>query len=361
VLDLPAYTLTGYRLVWRAADSQGNFVRGGYDNLPPIRPGSAAVRRELPWTARPGWAQVNLALVSPLGYALYDTTLYFQKPSSPKLLSAQSGRTRQNDPTANTGTLRLTFEPSAGAATYQARYGLQDLTQETASTVNTYLDIPNLAFGQTYQVAVVAANGAGRSDPSPAQAVSVAADAYPAPVMQYVEPADGGFFVGYATDVDDYLFQVQYTTQAGNYAEAPVVQASTKGVLFVPGLTNGQAYFFRLRRLKDNTYATAWSDEHRVTPDGGQLPASPVVAGVVRRGSQAFVVLAAPVRKATGYTLHYRATGTGAIDRTHYVAAAHLDYLPLPGLRPGQAYLLTVTAHGAGGESRPSATTTVAP
>jgi beta-galactosidase len=361
VLDLPAYTLTGYRLVWRVADDQGHFVRGGYDNLPAIRPGSATLRRELPWAARAGWAQVNLALVSPLGYAMYDTTLYFQKPSSPHLLSAQSGRTRQNDPTANTGTLRLTFKPSTGAAAYQARYGLQELTKETAPTVNSYLDIPNLAFGQTYQVAVVAANGAGLGEPSPAQAVSVAADAYPAPVVQYVEPADGGFFVGYATEVDDYLFQVQYTTQAGNYAQAPVVQASTKGVLFVPGLTNGQAYFFRLRRLKDNNYPTAWSDEHRVMPDGGQLPASPVVAGVLRRGSEALVVLAAPVKKATGYTLHYRTPGTGATDLTHYVAAAHLDYLPLPGLRAGQAYLLTVTAHGASGESRPSAPTTVAP
>jgi beta-galactosidase len=356
-LDLPAYTLTGYRLAWQATDTQGKFVQGGLQPLPTIRPAGTSLRQALPWGARSGWAQVNLALVSPLGYALYDTTLYFQPPRAPRLRSVQGGRAQQNDLRAGSGTLRVTFEASPNAASHKVRYGLQGLSSETPPTLNRYVDVPQLTFGQTYQVAVVATNGAGDSPPTPAQAVAIAPEAYAAPVVQYVEPADGGFFVGYATQADDFLFQVQYTSAPGAYASAPVLQSSTKGVLFVPHLTNGQSYFFRLRRIKDNNYASAWSDEHTVTPDGGLAPPAPDITAVLRHDTEALVALAAPVKKATGYTVHFRPTGGTLPEQSQYVAGAHLYFLPVHGLTPGQAHTFRVTAHGAAGQSAASSPT----
>ena len=281
VLDLPAYTLTGYRLAWNVFDTKGRFMRGSSHQLPVLKPGDPVVRQPVLWAAtnKPNDpasdksgsdsalpAAVQIALVSPLDYSVYDTTLYFQKPQPPVILSAMGGRTEQNDTRPNTGMMRVTFAPVPGATAYKLRYGITSLTNETSSTINHYADVPKLAFDTTYQVTVVAVNPAGESEPLNVRSVTVERGAYPPPIIQHVEPADKGFFVGYATQEDDYLFQVQYTTTPGSYASAPILQSSTKGVLFVPGLTNGQLYGFRLRRLKDNNYPSEWSAEQTVTP-----------------------------------------------------------------------------------------------
>lgn len=296
VLDLPAYTLTGYRLVWTVLDTKGRSMKSGFRPLPVIKPGDAILRQPVLWakTDKPNdsssrkptpdstlTAAVQISLVSPLNYAVYDTTLYFQKPQSPVILSAMGGRTEQNNTSPNTGMMRVTFAPVPGATAYKLRYGIKNLTDETPLTINHYADVPKLAFDTTYRVAVVAVNPAGESEPANVRPVTVERDAYPPPIIQYVEPADKGFFVGYAMQEDDYLFQVQYTTTPGNYVDATMLQSSTKGVLFVPGLTNGRLYGFRLRRLKDNNYPSAWSAEQTVTPRATRPNAARSAAGQV--------------------------------------------------------------------------------
>ena len=280
---------------------------------------------------------------------MYDTTLVSQKPLPPTMLSVLGGRTEQNDLRPNTGLIRVTFKPVPTATAYKVRWGKTGLTDETPLTVNTYADVPKLAFGETYQVAVVAVNGAGQSEPSDVQTVRVEPDGYPAPAVQYVEPADGGFFVGYATQVDDYLVQVQYTQKPGDYTNAPTVQAATKGVLFVPGLANGQTYYFRLRRIKDNQYPTAWTTEYAVRPDGGQLPPGPVVQGVLTQADEAMVCFE-PVSKATGYALDYRASSAQAWTRL-LVPTAQTGFVTVGGLKANQPYQFRMATQNAAGQS----------
>jgi beta-galactosidase len=127
----------------------------------------------------------------------------------------------------------------------------------------------------------------------------------PPPVIYYTEPADKGFFVGYATTNIDYLFQLQYTTIAGDYSKARTVQSTTKGVMFVPDLVNGKRYFFRMKAVKHNNYHTEWSEEHSVVPDGKQLPEPPVLQGILRNGKAALLCFE-PVKKAIGYVVEYK-------------------------------------------------------
>ncbi|CCH52220.1 beta-galactosidase [Fibrisoma limi BUZ 3] len=355
VLDLPAYTLNGYRLVWKALDRNGRFVQGGFSNLPTINPGEAPIQQAVQWaTGSASSDAVQIALISPLNYTAYDTTIYFSKPQSPTVLAAISGRTEQNDLRENSGTVRVTFAPAPMATGYKVRYGTDGLSNETVLTMNPYVDVPKLAFNKTYQIALIAVNPAGESEPTSVRSVKVELDSYVPPAIQYVESADRGFFVGYATQADDYLFQIQYTTKSGDYTNAPILQSDTKGVLFVPNLTNGQPYFFRLRRLKHNNYQTAWSEERTVTPDGGQLPSVPNVQGVIRQPTEVIVCFE-PVRKATGYVLEYRQTGSSTTATDTWtkvdINAAQGGYFHLSGLAKNTPYQFRMASLNAVGQS----------
>ncbi|MGM9508971.1 sugar-binding domain-containing protein [Larkinella sp. GY13] len=353
VLDLPAYNLNGYRLVWKALGDNGRFVQGGYATLPIIKPGDAPIQQPVQWANEAAsFNAVQIALVSPLNYAVYDTILYIAKPQSPTLLATTSGRNEQNDIRTNGAVIRVTFAPVALATGYKLRYGLNGLSNETPLTRNPYIDIHGLAFDKMYQIALVAVNPAGEGEPTAVRTVKTEQDSYVPPAIQYVEPVDRGFFVGYATQADDYLFQIQYTTKEGDYTDAPMLQSDTRGVLFVPNLTSGRPYFFRLRRLKHNNYPTAWSEERTVTPDGGQRPYAPVLQGVIRQPTEA-VVCFEPVRKATGYILEYRQSGNSTTATNPWakvtIPTAQSGYFHLTGLAKNTSYqfrMATLTANG---------------
>ncbi len=302
VLDLPAYILRDYLLVWKATHFDGT-IKGGFRKLPEIKPGDGAISETINWQSDDTISSLQVVLLSPLNYSVYDTTICFQKPPPPKIVYAQGGRSQMNNTPPNSGSIRVVFEKNDAAVAYKVKYGKDGLTSETESTINHFIDIPNLAFGETYQIAVVAINGAGATQ-SEIKKVQVGYGFAP-PVIYYDEPADKGFFVGYATQADDYVFRLQYTRKAGDYSHAKAIQTTTKGVLFVPGLQNGQRYYYRLQRIKHNNCETSWSEEKSIMPDGGQLPMPPVVQGVLYQNGEA-VICFKPVKKAIGYLVQYR-------------------------------------------------------
>jgi beta-galactosidase len=304
VLDLPAFPLHGYRLAWKRTSVDGRIRQGGFLNLPDLRPGDAAQTRSLSWQPDTA-AALTVELLAPTGDALADTTLFLQKPAAPKITYALGGRSNFNGGTA--GTVRVQFERVPHATAYLVRYGESGLTQATPTTVSDFVDIPKLPLEKTVQVAVVVLNAAGEAV-SETRQVPIELLNFTPPVTQHVEPCDGGFFLGYASEADDYLYRVQVSEKSGDYTAARTVETMNPGTLQVTGLTNGRPYFFRFQRVKDNFADSQWSDERGVTPDGGQPPVVPALNGVLRQGTSALVDFA-PVPKATGYVLEYRALG----------------------------------------------------
>ncbi len=307
ILDLPAYNVNGYAIIWKAAGPDKKIIRGGITKLPVIRPGDKDLLRSIRWQGAGDLSSLSVELLSPLNYSVYDTTIFLQKPTVPEIVYASGVRTEMNNVTPNSGGIRVVFRKDATATAYKARYGRDGLTNETALTLNHFIDIPRLAFNETYQVSVVAVNTAGESQ-SEIKNVLVGMD-YAPPVITYTEPADKGFFVGYPSMPDDYLYKLQYSTVKGDFSNAQQLQSVTKGVLFVPGLENGKSYFYRMKRLKHNTYESSWSEEINVMPDGGVLPAPPVVHGILHEGNEA-VICFTPVKKAIGYIVQYRGAET---------------------------------------------------
>lgn len=360
--DLPAYPLHGYRLLWKRIDADGRIGQSGLLPLPDIRPGDAPQSHALRWRPDGAFA-LTVELLAPTGDALADTTLFLQKPRPVKLTYVLGGRLNQNN-TGPGGMIRVHFQKHPTATAYKARYGENSLDAETPATLNDFIDIPKLEFGKTYQVALVGVNNAGESEPEDVRRVTVDKLAFAPPAVQHVEPADGGFYVGYASSDDDYLYRLQVTTQPGDYANryagaARTVQTQNSGTLFVPGLTNGQTYFFRMQRVKDNWYATDWSEERSVTPDGGQSPAVPVLLGVVRAGREA-VVCFEPVPKAEGYVLEYRPEGSSPWLRQP-ISTAQTGRFIQTGLDPKKTYQYRLATLNQAGQSAFSTPLTTQP
>lgn len=357
VLDLPAYPLHHYRLLWKRTDATGRIGQSGLVALPSIRPGDAPQTHALRWQPDSAFA-LTVELLAPTGDALADTTIFLRRPQPVRVRYAAGGRGSQGGSPAQ---IRLHFDRSPTATAYQARYHLPGApAQETPPTLNDYIDIPKVDFDKTYQVTVVGINNAGPSEPGPPLEIRVNNLTLPPPIIQHVEPADGGFFVGYASPDDDYLYRVQTLpapasggNQPLNWAAAHTTHTTNPGTLFVPNLTNGQPYAVRFGRVKDTWLDSEWSEVRTVTPDGGQLPAVPVVQGVVRAargGTGPAVVCFAPVAKATGYLLEYRAGPTGEW-LSHPIATAQTGRVLLPGLKPRQPYQFRLAARNDAGQS----------
>ncbi|MBC7891205.1 MAG: hypothetical protein H7Y12_03250, partial [Sphingobacteriaceae bacterium] len=352
VLDLPAFPLHGYRLAWKRTDAAGKIGQGGFLNLPDLRPGEAALNRALSWKTDSA-AALTIELLAPTGDALADTTIFLQKPEVPKITYALGGRFNNNGTYAG-GVLRVQFEPIPTATAYVVRYGETSLTQSTPATISDFVDIPNVAIGKTYQVAVVALNGAGESS-SEIRQVPVEALNFTPPVVQHVEATDGGLFLGYASEADDYLYRVQVSEKPGDYANAQTVETMNPGTLQVRGLTNGKPYVFRFMRVKDNFSDSQWSEERSVTPDGGQLPMVPVLNGVIRQGAEALIDFK-PVVKSTGYALEYQRLGKKPGDwQTFDIPTAQVGRAFLTGLDPKIRYQFRLSVRNAAGISVASA------
>jgi beta-galactosidase len=309
VLDLPAYPLKNYILIWQAFNDSNKIVDGGFSRLPLIMPGSADLDQGISFKSVTGFSSLKVEVLSPGNYSVFDTTIHLKAPEPPAIFSAFGVRTKQNDTTANSGAIRILIDRKDDVTLYKAKYGTRDLSQETPFTLNSHIDIPKLPFHQSYQVALVAVNAFGESKVGETK-TAVVDPGYAPPLVYYTEPADKGFFVGYNTDNDDYVFKIQYTLSKGDYSNAKTIQTNAKGVLFVPGLENGKQYFFRMSRIKDNNYTTGWSEEQSITPDGNQVPVKPVIQGLIRSGNEAIIVFE-PVKKAIGYSVEYRVKETG--------------------------------------------------
>lgn len=326
-LDLPAYSIKGYWLVWKLLDAEHKIVDGGFVKLPLIKPGDNDLSRTLQWKGRNDIVALSIDLVSPLSYSVYDTVINLEKPAMPRIVYMQGIRTDMNNLSPNSGTIRLVFAKDPLVKAYKAKYGKNDVTTETPETVNHFIDIPKLDVHDTYQVQFVAVNDAGETSAA-VQKITIGYGTS-APVIYYTEPADSGFFVGYASQPDDYLYRVQYTTTKGDYTEAKTIQTATKGVLFVPNLVNGKTYYFRLQRVKQNSFESEWSEELSIVPDGGQRPQPPIVRGLLVEGNDALLCFE-PVKKATAYLVQYQ-LGTGSW-KERILDQAHISHVRIEGV-----------------------------
>ncbi|MGV3505475.1 MAG: sugar-binding domain-containing protein [Adhaeribacter sp.] len=336
-LDLPAYVLRNYKLVWQVLDARGQTAQQGFQSLPPVKPGSRPFSTSLTWQM-PGREAggLKLSLLSPTGYAVYDTLVYLHKPRAPKITQVITGESG----------VRVLFEKNPTAEYYVVRYGTGKLDSRSDTTTNHYVDIKKLEKGQTYQFAVAGLNALGEGEASAPVQARPDSDLLP-PVLWHAEGGDSCAFIGYGYENFDYLYTVEYGPDLSDAANTKTIQVSTRGVLRIPNLQNGQTYQVRLKRTVQQYVDSEWSEILTVTPDGGQLPPAPVVQAISRQGNAALLSLE-PVQKATGYRVSY---GEKDAATTVILSNSLAPFILVEGLKKGSAYNFTVKAENAAGLS----------
>jgi beta-galactosidase len=245
----------------------------------------------------------------------------------------------------NTAAMRIVFERNADASYHKLKYEKNGVVKETPATLNNFIDVSGLNIDDEYKLSLMAVNSLGESEPAVAN-VKIVTEYLP-PLVLYTEPANNGFFIGYPSTDEDYRFEVQYTAKPGDYAAAESLQTTNKGVLYVPGLKNGQTYYYRMRSWKANNYTSPWSNEIKVVPDGGQMPAEPSLLGIVKQGKEAMLFFK-PQKKATGYIVEYSIAGNNNWQQK-MINASQINNYFLTGLDANKSYefrMLTLNENG---------------
>ncbi|MGB3852120.1 MAG: glycoside hydrolase family 2 TIM barrel-domain containing protein [Tunicatimonas sp.] len=338
VLDIPAYTLGGYRLVWATYNQQDQLTNGGLVNLPVINPGSEQRSFPIGWSADASTTRLEVHLLDPQDYSVLDTVVHGQAPQATTIRSVHTSATKA----------RVVFAPVTNATAYHLRYRAAGADfVESPTTTNHFIEVDSLAALTEYDFQVVAVNPAGAASPSEVATARTDADELP-PIIWKTVPADQAFFVGYTVEMVDYLYEVAYGTAPGRYADT--LSLRNVGVLKVPHVKNGQTYYYRMRSRKQWGFASEWTHEVAVTPNGEAAPDKPRVHGVLRQDS-VVVINYDPVPMSTGYEVKLTHQETGQ-EQLVPIGAAQLFFssVALPtGWPPKEVRiaLRSINRHGA--------------
>jgi beta-galactosidase len=349
-VDYPSYILRDYKLRWELRRPDGSVAEGGLFNLPPIKPGDAALTRPVTWKM-PATAvrDITLSLITPTGYVVHETHEPLSVPQSPQIQTVFAG-----DKAA-----RVVFTPVAGADQYKVLYkaaNQPDWQESKTATIEPQLTVDNLSNGTSYQFAVIALNRKGRSMPSAPMNGTPNGQLLP-PIIWKAVPTNGGFTIGYSVENDDQDFSLEYGTHPNRLTRS-VSDLALKGAAAVTGLQSGTTYYVRLKRRALGGEST-WSPVVSVVPNGGLPPATPRLLGVVRGAGQA-VLRFEPSEGATAYRIRYSVAGTTANLFTELNAAA-VEQAIISGIEDGRSYTFAIAAVGENGVSAFSSPITLQP
>lgn len=350
-LDLPAYILKGYKIVYQLFGSDDQLLDGGVVNLPETHPGQPAWTEKIQWQADQPHA-MELALLNPQMDVLLDTVVYFQKPPTPGHYEVFGGRSTYNSAVRpESGFIRVFYDKVPHAAAYKLRYGTAgNLDKETGPSVDDYLDVTGLEPDGTYQVQLVAVNPIGETAADPVEVTISQRDMIP-PGVRYVEPGHESFFVAYHSDELDFLYRIRYREKGVSSDQDRTIQSRNPGMMAVRGLKNGQAYTFEVQRVLHNNYYSLWSKTFEITPDGEIRASVPNLKGIFRKEREAILSFN-PVPKAVGYEIGFREVGKGDSEwKTLMLNRSEVSYAKISDLRPNITYEFRMAAINAYGKS----------
>lgn len=326
-LDIPAYVLRNYQLVWKLTDREGKVLEGGMSELPQIHPGDPVLTEEISWNEKAFALQIDL--LDPQAYSVRDTTLYFEPPSTPQIRIVNTA----------TDQARVVFDQVKGATAYKIRYGKQALDLETEPTINGYVDIQNLDKLASYQFAVVAMNTAGESKPSAVVHAQLDEDELP-PIIRATVPFSDQFFIGYSVEPVDYMYEIEYGTAPGNYTQR--IGLRNVGVCQIPDLKAGATYFYRMRNRKQWGFASEWTHEVEVNLPENKESKAVALKGVIRKADQALIIFD-PVERAIAYVLEYSEKGKDSW-KAQTLSSSVISHALVNGLRKNMEYEFRVKA-----------------
>jgi hypothetical protein len=251
LLSFPSFEISGYHLNVVSKTKDGNALSKKTIPIPTLNPGELSPEFRFEFPVDFNTAAASIQIVDALGYNRYDTVIFFQKPSIPKILGLHK----------NLEGIRLVFEKDPMSSLYYVKYGTGalDHTSDTAS-LSHFIEVNNLHSDSTYSLQLFAANNVGVSATS-VETFKLESTEFP-PVVWCVEPGKESFYVSYESNPLDFKYEIEYGTKHNQYEKRLMLE--NKGVLQIPGLNSNQKYFFRMRRLLQWGFASSWTNEMEV-------------------------------------------------------------------------------------------------
>ena len=324
-LDIPAYIMRDYMLVWHLDDATGKILDGGILRLPEIRPGDPEWRQTIHWKNSADSSTLKLELLDPQAYSVLDKTVYFTPPVAPKIITVHTSM----------DSARVVFDKVSNALEYKLVYsrGRHSAVMESSPSINNFIEVGGLERFTDYHFTVVALNDAGESRPSRIVEASTDEDELP-PVIWDTVAFDDRFFIGYSVDRKDYMYEIRYGTVSGGYTRT--IGLRNVGVVQIPGLEPGKTYYYQMRSRKQWGFASEWTHEIEVDLYSESDSRDVELLGVIREDESTLLYFN-PVEKAVAYKAFYREKGTSDwYTKTVSKAVAH--YIPIVGLDPKKHY-----------------------
>jgi beta-galactosidase len=346
-LDIPSFSLHNYRLVWQVLDQEGMILESGWENLPTIAPGSPQLKRNIAWTTE-GAQKLEVILLNPQNDNVTDAALDFKSPKSISPLGIYAGRIAHNNLSPKSGVVRIFLDKNPTAEFHKARLKIGNEIKDLGPSYENFLDITDLDFFIPYELEVFAVNSSGETSIHK-QILEIDSKKIVPPAIRHFEAGNNGFFVGYATEVEDFQFRVRFSKDSELEKNSKIISTTNPGLIFIPLNESNASYTFQIQRVKDNYYHSDWSPVYKVAPDQNLNPKAPLIKGVTLQKGVALVHFE-PVAKAIGYQLGYREMGKkDAPWKEMNSSKAMEEFMFVDGLNPKSKYefrLSSVTLHG---------------
>lgn len=324
ILDIPAFELTDYSLVWEVRNMANRVVNGGLINLPAIVPGSKPLSFPIQWQVDNETAYLNVALISPTGYNVADCRVDMHAPAAPEFKVLEGANS-----------FRVLFERSSLASEYYLKYKMDGVVRKSKPTIDHYIDISSGTRNKDIELCLVAVNGAGETESEKTVVKTKYGHESLPPVIWQIQPCDRGFFIGQSYVFNHYYYVVRYTTDPTNEKSWKYVQNRNLGMCRVSGLKNGVKYYFQIAntiQFGGKYQQSVWSEMREVIPSADRAIGTPAMHGVLRQAEDA-VFICTPARDGAAYELQYTLNGKPmayAIDR------AVFDYVIVKGIGKGK-------------------------
>ena len=346
-LDIPSFTLRNYRLVWLVKNQDGLVLESGWENLPTIDPGSLQLKRNITWKTEEA-QKLEVMLLNPQNDNVIDAALTFKSPKAISPLGVFTGRIAHNNLFPKSGMIRIFLGNNPTAEFHKARIKIRNEVKEFGSTYDNFLDIKDLDFLTPHELEVFAVNSAGETSIHK-QTLEIDPKKIVPPAIRHVESDKNGFYVGYATEVDDFQFRVRFSKDGDLEKKGKIISTTNPGLIFIPVAESGPSYTFQIQRVKANHYPSEWSPVLQVTPDQNIHPIAPVLNGGILQNGVAMIHFE-PVAKAIGYKLEYREIGNKIVSWKEVDSSKSREaFIFVKGLNPKSKYefrLSAATLHG---------------
>lgn len=348
-LDLPAFTLRNYRLIWQIKDQDAKVLESGWENLPEIIPGSPTLNKSISWNTDKG-QRLEVVLLTAQNDQVIDAFLDFRAPKMIPPLGVFGGRMLQNDIRPKSANLRIFLNDNPTAEFHSARIKIGNAVKEVGPVFENYLDINDLEFSTTYELEVFAVNSAGET-PVLKQTLEIDPKKLVPPAIRHIQREKNGFYLGYATEVDDAQFRVRFAKGSDLDEKSKIITTTNPGLIFIPFDESDVPLYLQIQRVKDNFYSSEWSQVYYVSPDPSLAPQVPVINGVTLQNGAAMIHFQ-PVKKAIGYILEYRESGnTESSWKSVKIPKALTEFVFVQGLNPKTGYEFRMSSYTSDGTS----------